>query len=229
MTIKIGEKTICKECDKPFRQPKTNSTIKRKICPRCQKLKDFKKQKEYNQKMLSRSNLYNSDKRNGFKSGKHTPKKKSGLNGKKNRRKSEKTKAMANADLWFSRYIRCKYHFQILTDGTVLCKCIISGKIKEAKKMDNGHCFSRKFLLTRYEEDNCRPQNRKSNRFSGEADHYKFRDNLQEEIGGIRFNRLDELRKQEGNSTTEFYREQSEKYRNRTNDIVKEFSIKKWW
>ncbi|MCF8219795.1 MAG: hypothetical protein K9J21_12550 [Bacteroidales bacterium] len=165
------------------------------------------------------------NKRTDPKPGKYTPKNKSGLNVKK----TAKQNARDNADLWFSRYIRCKFHFQILPDGTVLCKCIITGTVKEAKNMDNGHCFSRKFLLTRYEKDNCRPQNRSSNRFSGEADHYKFRDNLKKEIGEVRFNRINEIRRYEGTDTEEFYREKATRFRELTNLYVQEYEIKKWW
>lgn len=145
------------------------------------------------------------------------------------RRKTDKQKAMNRADKWFSIYIRIKYAYRIV-NGEVICRCIINPNIiKHAKNFDNGHCFSRRFLLTRYEEDNCRPQNRSSNRFSGEADHYKFRDNLKKEIGEERFNRLDELRKQEGEDTVEFYLEQADKYRKLVNELVKQKQIKKWW
>jgi hypothetical protein len=213
MTIQTGEPLKCKNCGTEFRWVPGNSTIKPKFCLRC-----------HNKRLLERSNLSRNSK-SAFKTGKYATKKINGLK----RRKTDKQKARNNADLWFSRYIRCKYHFQVLNDGTVLCKCIITGTVKEAKRMDNGHCFSRSFLLTRYEEDNCRPQNRSSNRFSGEADHYKFRDNLKNEIGKERFNRLDELRKHEGTDTENFYLEQADKYRKLVNELVKEKNISRWW
>ena len=147
----------------------------------------------------------------------------------KPRKKSPKSRAMENADLWFSRYIRIKYSFKIATDGTVIDKCIITGTIKPAKEMDNGHCFSRAYLTTRYEEDNCRPQNRSSNRFSGEADHYTFIDNLTAEIGKDRFGRLDKLRRENGEDSVEFYRAMSDKYRKKTNELLKKIGAKKWW
>jgi hypothetical protein len=202
----------CQECGKEFKFHK-NSTIKPKLCLIC-----------YNKSLLRRSNLSRINK-SLPQTNKYSAKNKSGLK----RKKTDKEKARNNADTWFSRYIRCKYNYKILADGTVICKCFISGAIKEAKKIDNGHCFSRKFLLTRYEEDNCRPQNRSSNRFSGEADHYKFRDNLLADIGEKRFNRLDELRKQEGEDTVEFYFAMANKYRNLVNDLVNKLEIKKWW
>lgn len=197
-------KLTCQNCGKEFSWYQ-RSTIKPKFCPNC--TYRFAVSDSVGKKDIS------------------VVKNKSGLK----RKKTAKQKARDNADLWFSRFIRCKYNFQILNDGTLLCKCIITGTIKEAKKMDNGHCFSRKFLLTRYEEDNCRPQNRSSNRFSGEADHYKFRDNLLEEIREERFNRLDKLRKQEGPDTEQFYQEQANKYRKLTNQLIKQYNIKKWW
>jgi len=213
-TIEIGEKIKCKECGREFRWISRNTTIKPKLCLIC-----------HNKKLLERAN-FNRKEKNNFKTGKYTPK---GKNGKK-QLKTAKQKARDNADLWLSRYIRIKYAFKI-QDGDVFCKCFIDPNVKpkHAKHFDNGHCFSRSFLLTRYEEDNCRPQNRSSNRFSGEADHYKFKDKLKEEIGEERFNRIDQLRQSEGNDTISFYQEQSDKYRELTNELVERFNIKKWW
>lgn len=145
------------------------------------------------------------------------------------RAKSPKSLAMANADRWFSRYIRIKYAHRIVFDGEPICKCIVTGALKSAKNMDNGHCFSRENKATRYEEDNCRPQNRSSNRFSGEADHYKFIDNLTAEIGPERFARIDRLRRELGEDNEQFYSEMAEKYRKLVNELVKEFGVKKWW
>src|SRR6056297_1654277 len=88
-----------------------NSTIKAKKCPHCTYLDATSKSK-----------------------GKKQSKGKTTSPGK-----SSKSKAMSTADKCFSRYIRIKYHFKILQDGTVLDKCIVSGVIKEAKDMDNGH------------------------------------------------------------------------------------------
>jgi hypothetical protein len=213
MTIRIGELLKCKNCGAEFRWVPGNSTIKPKFCLRC-----------HNKMLLERSNL-SRNKTSTYKTGKYANKKNNGLK----RRKNEKERARNNADKWFSIYIRIKYAYRIV-NGEVICNCIINPNIiKHAKNMDNGHCFSRKFLSTRYEEDNCRPQNRSSNRFSGEADHYKFRDNLKNEIGEEKFNRLDELRKQEGTDTEDFYLKQADKYRKLVNELVKQKQIKKWW
>lgn len=156
---------------------------------------------------------------------------------KKNNRKtklkinsrSSKSKAMAAADKWFSRYIRLKYHYKIETDGTVIDKCIVSGRLMQAKNADNGHCFSRANKSTRYEEDNCRPQSRKSNRYQGEADHYTFRENLRKEIGDERFERIEKLMREPGNDSEAFYNEMAYKYRKLTNQLLKDLGAKKWW
>jgi hypothetical protein len=213
-TIEEGIVLRCEKCGKPFRWIPRNSTIKPKLCRLC-----------YNKSLLERSNLAARKWKSQQKPGKYIIRQKNG----RKAIKSPKQRARANADLWFSRYIRCKYRYKILPDGTVLCKCYITGKIMKAKNIDNGHCFSRSFLLTRYEEDNCRPQNRSSNRFKGESDHYKFRDKLLKEIGVVKFSRIDELRKQEGYDVIEFYEEQAEKYRKLTNELLEKLEIKKWW
>lgn len=209
--IEIGEKLKCQDCGREFRWI-PNSTIYPKRCRMCE-----------NRRLLERSSFARNNKKDDRTSKYTSPGKKPAKRGK-----TDKQRARDRADEWFSRYIRIRYG-QILPDGTVICRCFITGKIMDARRIDNGHCFSRKFLLTRYEEDNCRPQNRSSNRFSGEADHYKFRDKLLSEIGEERFSRLDQLRQQEGSDTEQFYREQADKYRVLTNQIVKSKNIKKWW
>lgn len=196
------EKAKC-ACGKTMSKYFYNSTIRRKQCPNC----DLKNKLSGDAKAV-----------------------KEGLKKKRTvKKKTPRQLAMDNADNWFSRYIRIKYAFKI-QDGDVFCRCIINPSIiKHAKFMDNGHCFSRKDKATRYEEDNCRPQNRSSNRFSGEADHYTFIDNLKEEIGEERFNRIDHLRKQEGEDTEMFYKQKSDKYRYLVNRLVNKHNIKKWW
>lgn len=141
--------------------------------------------------------------------------------------KSSKSLAMERADEWFSRFIRMKY--RIKGGDEVLNRCIVSGKVKFAKNMDCGHCFSRGVKSLRYDEDNCRPQNRSSNRFKGEQDHYTFKDNLKKEIGEERFNRLEEKRKWHTTYTESDYRNIADKYRKKVNKIIKEEGLKKWW
>ena len=112
------------------------------------------------------------------------------------RKKTERQKWMDKADKIFSQYIRLKFSF--MSGGELYCRDIITGRVYGIKNIDNGHCFSRAHKTTRFEIDNCRPQNRSSNRFSGEADHYKFIENLKLEIGEERFSRIEALKDSTG-------------------------------
>ena len=200
------DKTKC-ACGKSIPQ-RWNSTIQEKQCPNC-KLKNLSSGDTQAVKFELSSR----------RSTKKTQKKKD----------SPKTLAMKNADLWFSRYIRIKYAYSI-QNGEVSCQCIVERNIiKLAQNMDNGHCFSRGNKPTRYFEDNCRPQNRSSNRYKGEEHHYIFIDHLKEEIGEERFNYVDNLRREDGQDNIFYYKEQSDKYRKLVNKLVKEHEIRKWW
>lgn len=177
-----------------------NSTIWPDKCPKCKMMDELNRKPEKNGK-----------------TGKTASKK-----------KSPHSCAMNLADVWFSRYIRLKYSV-VATDGTVLCKCIITGCMKPANEMDNGHCFSREYMATRYYEDNCRPQNRSSNRFSGEADHRTFEENLTREIGEEKFDELKRLSYTTIDATLLFFKEIAGKYKTLTNQLLKEKGAKKWW
>lgn len=211
-----------KGCNNKFRVPefKFNSTIKNN--PKKQECNICK-----NRKLLAQSTFARKNKRTEDKSGKYTIK----INNGKKRLKTPKQKARDRADMWFSRYIRIKYHFKIV-DGEVYCQCIVNPSvIKLAKHMDNGHFESRARETTRYYEDNCRPQNRSSNRFSGEADHRTFGINLRNQIGHDRFNLVMDIACSYSEQILDvfYYEEIAEKYRTLTNQLVKELNIKKWW
>lgn len=81
--IKINPETTCKEkeCGITFRYNPGNSTIKPKYCPRCQSLKNFEKKKEYNQKMLAKSTLFDGKTKKAVRKPNNTPKSKSPENG----------------------------------------------------------------------------------------------------------------------------------------------------
>lgn len=203
----------CKQCGNDFNPVLKYGTkiVQSRICSSCRI--------ENNKILLSNGHKLGNLNTSRFKKG-NTPQKK---------KVSKKSLKMRQADLWFSRYIRIKYAYKI-QDGNVYCQCIVHKNIiKLAKNMDNGHCFSRGNMATRYEEDNCRPQNRGSNRYSGEKDHYIFIDRLKNEIGEERFNRIEQLRKSNFNGTTLFFSEQAEKYKFLVKQLVEEKNIKKWW
>lgn len=227
MSIQTLPETKCKDCGNTFRYNSGNSTIKPKYCFKCQNIRDSKKRKEYNQKMLSQSTFAAKNKLSGQGAYKYTIKTKNG----KKRLKTPKQRARSLADTWFSRYIRIKYHYMIV-DGEVYCQCIVDPSVvKLAKYMDNGHFESRANESTRYYEDNCRPQNRSSNRYSGEKDHRKFGENLRKQIGEERWIELNMLINQQSIFKYDifYYEEVAARYRVLTNKLLKELNIKKWW
>lgn len=209
-TTEHKPKTIACSCGKNFRAIYDFKTgiLKSKKCPNC----------VLRAKLVTKSNGH--DKTYAQKPDRLKSARKTG--------KNPKQRAMANADKWFSRYIRINYGFPV-GNGEWMCKCIVTGRMGLAKNFDCGHYISRKYKTIRFEEDNCRPQNRSSNRFSGEADHYKFRENLIKDIGIEKVERIERLKDEEGEDNEIFYREIADKYRMLTNELIKKCNIKKWW
>jgi len=202
----MANKKIC-ACGREIAR-RFNSTIQNKQCPKCTLLNLTS-----GATAAVKKGLY--DKRKGNKTSIY--------------KKSTKSIAMERADLWFSRYIRIKYAYKI-QDGEVYCQCIVSPNvIKLAKNIDNGHFHSRGFQSTRYFENNCRPQNRSSNRFRGEMDKPAFSDNLKNKIGEDAFNELNLIYRQETMVSEEYFSEIANKYRKLVNELVIEHQINKWW
>lgn len=199
---------LCK-CGRPIYQ-RPFTTIKNKNCPTCT-LKQASGKQETGQK----AKIW------------RIPGKVS-AGAKKGQKKPKERNPMKLADDWFSRYIRVKY--SIVVDGEFYCKDIITGKIYKATRLDNGHYQSRRHMATRYDEDNCRPQNRSSNRFQGEADKEKFRTNLIKEIGQERF---DAMEAKSRNPVFSYSRndfvEIAETFRLATNELLKSKGGKRWW
>lgn len=151
---------------------------------------------------------------------------KKGLKSKKE--KTPRQKAMDLADDWFSRWVRINFAHQILTDGTVLCKCYTCGTQKQAKNIQNGHWQRRGFKSTRFDEKNARPQCKKCNYYrSGEPE--KFEINLIKEIGQEVVNELKITSQEYCKDDEQFYLKHAENYRIKTNKLVKKLGIKKWW
>ena len=71
------------------------------------------------------------------------------------------SKLKKELDKWFSLYIRLRK----ATD-TGLAQCYTCGKVVHYKKLQCGHFQSRKFLPTRFNEQNCQVQCAKCNIFS---------------------------------------------------------------
>ena len=64
-----------------------------------------------------------------------------------------KSKLRYKLDAIFSKYIRLKY-----SDDRGNCRCISCGKVFPWKEIQCGHYMSRRYMSTRFSEDNCRPQ-----------------------------------------------------------------------
>ena len=88
------------------------------------------------------------------------------------------SKLKKELDKWFSLFIR-------LRDATDegLCQCFTCGAVKYYKKgMQCGHFQSRRFLATRFNEENCQPQCVACNMFRG-GEQFKFAMNLEAKYG----------------------------------------------
>lgn len=105
--------------------------------------------------------------------------------------KSEYQRARNLADQWFSRYIRLKYSFKG-SDGELYCKCYTCDRIKDIKKIDNGHWVPRANLQVRFHPNNARPQCTYCNHFR-HGEHDKFRANLIKEIGIEKVEQIEKL------------------------------------
>lgn len=188
-----------------------NSTIQAKMCPNCA------------YKYALRSSRKRKLDNNGDKVDKLT------TQGIKSEIKPRNTKNGVNwmkvADRWFSRWTRLRFSM-VQKDGETYACDIITNKFYSCKNLDCGHYFSRYWPGTRYYENNCWPQNRSSNRFRGEADKDKFRENIIKRIGQDEFD-LIERRKYDPLPGT--YREIAERYRRKVNELVKKRGISKWW
>lgn len=196
----------CK-CGRLIPEPR-NSTIWSKECPSCS-MKTALKKKSCKSECLSRfPKIRTNDKVH-----------KSIL--------SDKSVLMKKADTIFSKYIRLKH--SVIIDGNAYCRDIITNKLYSIKNIDNGHFISRGYFSTRFNEDNCRPQNRSSNRFKGELDKDKFENNLILEIGQERVDYLKWMKNQPGENTSSFFMVIIEEYNQKFKELLKIKNIKNPW
>lgn len=137
--------------------------------------------------------------------------------------KTERQRAIARADTWFSRYIRCKYAL-----NHEYGKCYTSGGIYKLTELDCGHFISRRNLNTRWHMDNARPQCTKDNWFE-HGNHSDFRFNLIQDIGKKRVENLEEISRRIVKFSVSEIKQFANFYRVETNKIVKEEGINKWW
>lgn len=109
-------------------------------------------------------------------------------------------------DAWFSRYIRLKY-----SDKNGYCRCISCGKVYFWKNIQNGHYMSRRYMSTRFSEDNCRPQGVECNIFNQGAIQM-YRRALIKEIGEQRVDLIEVRARQENKNWSLFELQQMIKY-----------------
>ena len=124
-----------------------------------------------------------------------------------------KPKLIKELDVWFSRYIRLKY-----SDSRGYCRCISCGKVYFWKEIQNGHYMSRRYMSTRFCEDNCRPQGVECNIFNQGAIQM-YRRALIKEIGEQRVDLIEVRARQENKNWSlfelkqliEYYKKEVEK------------------
>ena len=109
-----------------------------------------------------------------------------------------KPKLIKELDVWFSRYIRLKY-----SDSRGYCRCISCGKVYFWKEIQNGHYMSRRYMSTRFSEDNCRPQGVECNIFN-QGSIQMYRRALIKEIGEQRVDLIEVRARQENKNWSLF-------------------------
>jgi hypothetical protein len=106
-------------------------------------------------------------------------------------------------DRLFSIYIRAKYEKTCYTCG-------------KTGMLQNGHFIVRKYLATRWEEDNCRPQCVGCNIY-GKGMFVDFEERLVKELGAARVQEMKDSRRQVLIPTREWYLEKIDHYKNLVN------------
>lgn len=118
---------------------------------------------------------------------------------------SDLQKQKKKLDAVFSRYIRLKYAKK------EMCTCYTCGKVKHWKEVQNGHFIPRNILVTRFDENNCRPQCVGCNMF-GNGKILDFEDHLVKEIGRKEVDKLKQSRFKIFKVDVSWYKERIEHY-----------------
>ena len=147
----------------------------------------------------------------------------------KPRKEQEKKKAKAGLsksklrdklDAIFSKYIRLKY-----SDKNGYCRCISCGKVFFWKDIQNGHYMSRRYMSTRFSEDNCRPQCVACNIFN-QGNIQMYRRALIKQIGEQRVDLIEIRAKQESKNWSLFeYQTMIDFYNKEVNKLLEEKNL----
>jgi len=174
-------------------------------CPKCQ-IKAMQSKKESKQdKLPFQVNKFNT-----------------AIKTKPKRQKTEKQKAKANAWLWFSRYIRLSNSI----NGQYVV-CYTCGTPHGIKEVDAGHFISRSKDSVLFNENNCKPQCRKCNRFQ-QGRSYDFEIKLTDEIGPIGMERLKELARLPHHFEVNGFEQIASIYRLKVKQLQQEYGVRIW-
>lgn len=122
------------------------------------------------------------------------------------------SKLKAELDRWFSLYIRHKYE----KDGVIVC--YTCGARKDLKTIQNGHFVPRHILITRFDEDNCRPQCVGCNMY-GRGKPLDFEENLKKELGVAKVEKMKQSRHQIFKVDQSWYEEKIEHYKDQVRQM----------
>ena len=122
--------------------------------------------------------------------------------------RKEKTQAQLKKELdrVFSIYIRQKF------SKNGICECYTCGQKLPIKKIQNGHFISRQYLVTRWDENNCRPQCWGCNGF-GNGKPLDFEERLKKDLGNDFVEEMKMSRHQSLKLDRHWYKEQIDKYK----------------
>lgn len=128
-----------------------------------------------------------------------------------------KRKLRDKLDSVFSKYIRLKF-----SDVRGNCRCISCGKVFYWKDIQNGHYMSRRYMSTRFSEDNCRPQCISCNIFN-QGNIQMYRRALIKQIGEQRVDLIEVRAKQESKNWSLFeYKAMIDFYQKEVDKLLEE-------
>lgn len=128
-----------------------------------------------------------------------------------------KSKLRDKLDVVFSKYIRLKH-----SDDRGNCRCISCGKVFYWKDIQNGHYMSRRYMSTRFSEDNCRPQCVACNIFN-QGNIQMYRRALIKQIGEQRVDLIEVRAKQESKNWSLFeYKAMIDFYQKEVDKLLEE-------
>jgi len=130
------------------------------------------------------------------------------------------SKLKKELDKWFSLYIRLK---DATNEGAVIC--VTCNKVSHYKVgMQNGHFQSRRFMSTRYDEQNCAVQCISCNIYSS-GEQFKFSVYIDSKYGSGTAQELEYLSRQPFKMMRIDYVEKISYYKDLVNKIKKEKNI----